>query len=222
MSSSATSIEAIIASLASRPHEPRVHNPYFADNHLDNARRRQNLRIFLSQILTEQSQPALLVCEAPGYRGCRLTGVPLCSRKIMLGASEGAGIFGRERGFRDTQDDGYDHILGEQSATIVWNELYALGISPLVWNAFPWHPHQPGLPLSNRKPSKAELRSGLPLLESVVSLTRSRRVLAIGRSAEFSLQCLGVAHEAARHPAHGGKASFITALQRFAHSLASP
>ncbi|UCG25887.1 MAG: hypothetical protein JSW55_07845, partial [Chloroflexota bacterium] len=62
-----------------------------------NAVRRANLRLYLSQIAA--AGPALLlVGEAPGYRGCRLTGVPFTSEAILL--DERIRPFGFPAGYR--------------------------------------------------------------------------------------------------------------------------
>ena len=73
---------------------------------------------------------ALLLMEAPGYRGCRLTGVPVTSRKVLLEGAPALDIFGRQAGFRDVADVGFERVYGEQSATIVWNTLSDLGALP--------------------------------------------------------------------------------------------
>ena len=63
----------------------------------------------------------LLVMEAPGYRGCRLTGVPVTSRKVLLEGVPALQIFGAAAGYRDVADAGFERVYSEQSATIVWN-----------------------------------------------------------------------------------------------------
>ena len=212
-------VERLIEQLAAAEHERRVYNPYRAGDHDNNARRRHNLRLYLLQALAKQPRPPLLVCEAPGYRGCRLTGIPLCSRRLLLDGVEELGAFGRARGYREPTDAAFADIQGEQSATIVWSELRALGMLPLIWNAFPWHPHRPDEPRSNRTPNAAELARGRVILARVIAIYQPQQIMAIGRSAQASLQALGIAHARARHPAHGGKRDFVASLRRFAAGL---
>ena len=51
--------------------------------HEENSIRRRNLLLYLRQM--ELLNPRiLLVGEAPGYQGCRLTGVPFTSEYILL------------------------------------------------------------------------------------------------------------------------------------------
>ncbi|MCY4525478.1 MAG: hypothetical protein OXB89_02620, partial [Anaerolineaceae bacterium] len=71
---------------------PQLFNQY--DSNADfNTLRRANLRRFLRDM--EQRRPqALLLFEAPGYRGCRLTGVPATSRRVLLEGVPSLGLFG--------------------------------------------------------------------------------------------------------------------------------
>lgn len=216
---SRTYLEGIIKQLAAGEHKQNVYNPYREGKDQNNAIRRHNLRLYLTQVLAGQLPPPLLVCEAPGYRGCRITGIPLCSRKLLLNGVDELGIFGRTHGYLEASDSAFQNIHGEQSATIVWNELRALGILPLIWNAFPWHPHRRNEPLSNRTPTKDELALGREILAQVIEQFHITQILAIGRSAQGSLRAMGISHVCARHPAHGGKQDFAASLRCFATSL---
>jgi hypothetical protein len=75
----------------------------------------------------------------------------------------------------------------------------------LLWNVVPTHPHRPGRPRSNRRPTRPEVEEGLPFLRQ---LARGRRVLAIGRLAEAVLGAPYV-----RHPSHGGACAFAAGLR---------
>ena len=216
----ATSIDRLIERLAAAENEHALCNPYRADDDEDNGRRRHNLRLYLGRALASEARGTLLVCEAPGYRGCRLTGIPLCSRRLLrqwAAAGDGASA----ARYLIPADRRFAGIEGEQSATIARGELRALGMRALIWNAFPWHPHRPGEPLSNRRPKAAELVLGRDVLAQLLALMAPRRVLAIGRSAQAVLRALDVAHDFARHPAHGGKGEFVASLRRFASAAES-
>jgi uracil-DNA glycosylase len=125
----------------------------------------------------------LLVGEAAGYRGARVSGIPFTSERQLTGTGP-----------------------AEATATIVQRTLAELGIEGdvVLWNLVPTHPHRPGEPASNRRPTRAEIVAARPFLDE---LARGRRVIAIGRLASRELGSPGV-----RHPSHGGAAAFRSGL----------
>jgi uracil-DNA glycosylase len=127
----------------------------------------------------------LLVGEAAGYRGARVSGIPFTSERQLTGSGP-----------------------AEASATIVHRMLDELGLEEhvLLWNVVPTHPHEPGVPESNRRPRAAEIEASRPFLEL---LATGRRVVPVGRVAEGALGITGI-----RHPAHGGAAEFRAGLAR--------
>jgi uracil-DNA glycosylase len=146
------------------------------------ALRRNRLREYFGR---RAEAPLLLVGEAAGYRGARVSGVPFTSERQLTGGGP-----------------------SEASATIVHRVLAELGLeeSVLLWNLVPTHPHRPGERNSNRRPTSAEVAAARSFLDE---LAVGRRVIAIGRMAESAL---GVA--AVRHPAHGGATEFRAGLRR--------
>ncbi|MDW8352042.1 MAG: uracil-DNA glycosylase, partial [Anaerolineae bacterium] len=158
----------------------------------------------LARYLRERRQaPIALIGEAAGYRGCRFTGIPFTC-EAQLGES------GNTR-YRTTSLRGnYD----ERSARCLWRAIGARS-DVIFWNAFPWHPHRPGQPLSNRRPSAAELRAGCFVLKLFLSWKQPERVIAVGRAAERALRTLGAPTIYVRHPSHGGRRGFESAI----HSL---
>lgn len=115
------------------------------------------LRERLARYLEERAAAKLLVVgEAPGYRGTRVSGIPLTSERQLTGAGP-----------------------AEATATIVHRVLSELGIEHdvLLWNVVPTHP---GSATSNRAPSRAEVEAARPFLDD---LARNRHVIPLGRIA---------------------------------------
>jgi uracil-DNA glycosylase family 4 len=153
-------VEGFVARLA----DARIgstHNQY-ADSPL----RRERLLGYLEE---RREAPILLVGEAPGYRGTRVSGIPLTSERQLTGVGP-----------------------AEATATIVHRTLAELGVADdvLLWNVVPTHP---GTETSNRAPTRAEIEQSAPFLDA---LARSRRVIAVGRIAHARLGGPFVRHPA--------------------------
>lgn len=203
-------IDDLIKTLSEVETDDGAYNEY-APPYPNNAIRRANLKLYL-QDMAERNPKTLMVMEAPGYRGCRLTGVPVTSRKIMLGGVPELDMFGVDKGFQNVDEVGFEKVYGEQSATIVWGTLAELGVVPFIWNTFPFHPHKKDLPLTNRKPRKPETRLGGEILQQVIDLWQFKQIIAIGNVAYDTLTELDIACVKVRHPAQGGKNDFVAGL----------
>lgn len=207
-------IAAFVTRLAKTELVGPVFNPYAArtsDPQLAaaNGIRRQNLRLYFGQMADARPR-LLLVGEAPGYRGCRLTGVPFTSEAIIVDQCKWP--FGTASGYRKTGERA--RVIKEATATMIWS---ALDDRPptLLWNAFPFHPHQPGQPESNRRPTKHELLLGAPFLTEVMALFRPQIIAAVGRCAAGALEQSGLNdYRLLRHPSHGGKKAFVAGLDQ--------
>lgn len=202
-------ISALVEQLAELPAQDGLFNPYAPWDDPRAAIRRANLTRYLHDML--QRRPAvLLLAEAPGYRGCALSGIPVTSERIMLRGIGKWGLFGA--GYEATS--GHPQGVAEMTATILWGALEQFAAQPpLIWNALPLHPYQHGHPHSNRTPTVRERRIGIPILARVMALFAPRTVLAVGRTAQQTLDEMGIAYIALRHPAQGGKAAFVQGLR---------
>jgi uracil-DNA glycosylase len=126
------------------------------------ALRRQRLRAYLER---HTDVALLLVGEAPGYRGARVSGLPFTSERQISGTGP-----------------------AEATATIVRRVLAELGLDALCWNVVPTHP---GTATSNRPPTRTEIQASRPFLEE---LAEDRRVIAVGRLAARITQAPYVRH----------------------------
>lgn len=187
---------------------PAVHNHYAGSGGPVRIRR-TNLRRYLEQ-MANRNPRVLLVGEAPGHRGCRLTGVPFTSEAILLRGVPNHDLFGRDNGYALT--DEREQVTAEQTATIVWDLLQTLHPLPLLWNALPFHPFRPGHLWSNRTPRVAELALGRPFLHHLLENFPIETVVAVGNKAAQALSRWDVSAHQVRHPSHGGKAQFTEEL----------
>jgi len=152
----------------------------------------------------------LLLGEAAGYQGAHVSGIPFTSERLLLaGEIPRVDVGGRRLSTRPRP-------WSEPSATTVWDTLHRLGRqdSTLLWNAYPWHPHRPGEPQSNRTPTPAERRAGLPVLEALLEAFPDVRCFAVGRNAEASLAEVGCQATPLRHPSMGGATQFRLGLRQ--------
>jgi uracil-DNA glycosylase len=164
--------------------------------------RRRNLYDYLSSF---SDQPAALVIgEAPGWRGCRFSGVPFTSEALLLTG---------ELPFQGRQSSRRQPPYAEASATIFWRVMRPYHTKFLVWNCFPYHPHQPGNPLSNRSLREGEIRAHMERLADLIAVLKPDQVIAVGKCAQNALAELGLPALPVRHPSHGGARQFTRSMQ---------
>src|SRR4051794_14427402 len=106
-------------------------------NQYRDARLAERLTRYLEE---REGAPLMLVGEAAGYRGARISGIPFTSERQLTGTGP-----------------------AEATATIVHRVLARLGIEDevLLWNVVPTHP---GDATSNRRPTRAEVEASAPFL----------------------------------------------------------
>jgi len=136
-----------------------TYNQYAGSPHL-----RERLDSYLE---ARREAGVVLVGEAAGYRGARVSGIPFTSERQLTGSGP-----------------------AEATATIVHRVLAELGVDDevLLWNVVPTHP---GSEISNRRPTRAEVEAAAPFLEE---LTRGRVAIAVGRLAAAALDAPYVRH----------------------------
>ena len=197
------SIEDFVTELTKQKNTSTVSNPYL------NQDIAENLRLYLGEMIKMTGKRVLLVGEAPGYKGCKITGIPFTS----------GNVFKR-----------FDHPLlneignqlrlatieSENTATIVWGYLSQKSDTPLFWNSFPFHPHPKDNENKNRAPTADEVEIGIDHLKRLHSIYKPELVAGIGgKGVECAQQAFPKeAIVYIRHPSFGGKAEFIDGMEK--------
>lgn len=143
--------------------------------------------------------------ENLGYRGGRRTGVPLTD-EIHLD------VMGRLFGNIELKRATRGPVVAERTAAVVWRVLSRIRRPVVLWNVFPFHPHEPNDPLSNRCHTSAERLITLPLFQILIEMFQPQRLVAIGRDAQLALKDINVPVTTVRHPSYGGQNEFIAGL----------
>jgi hypothetical protein len=141
-----------------------------------------------------------------GYRGGRRTGIPLTDEVHLARVSEAFGV----RLFQATAGP----PLSERTATLIAQVLRSIPQQVFFWNVFPFHPFEPGQPLSNRCHTREERERCLQFLLQILEMLQPRQVVAIGRDAEIALCKLKLAFNTVRHPSYGGQTEFIEGIEK--------
>jgi uracil-DNA glycosylase len=136
------------------------------NQYADSTLRRERLRRYLE---ARAEAEIVLVGEAAGYRGARVSGIAFTSERQLTGSGP-----------------------AEASATIVHRVLSRLGVEEdvLLWNVVPTHP---GTESSNRAPRREEVEAARPFLEEML---QGRAVIAVGRVAAAATGAPYVRHPA--------------------------
>ncbi|HEY0664688.1 MAG TPA: uracil-DNA glycosylase [Gallionella sp.] len=152
----------------------------------------------------------ILAGEAPGYQGCRYSGIAFTSERLL-----GEGAIPRIPA-PATRLSTRRLPFSEPSATIVWKTLYSMGIAErtILWNAMQLHPYRPDNLWSNRTPLPDEIKLGEPALRILIEAFPDARVVAVGKKSEGLLREMGIPIAGSvRHPANGGATEFAAGLK---------
>jgi uracil-DNA glycosylase len=137
----------------------------------------------------------IAVGEAAGYQGMRWSGIAFTSEfDLMRWGNPYRRSSRRARPWK------------EPSGTIVHGILEELDAERrvILWNTVPTHPHVPGKPLSNRRPTREEIAAGRVVVERLVAIVQPRVLVGVGR---IACAALPEAHYV-RHPAQSGATAF--------------
>lgn len=168
--------------------------------------RRRNLRSYLAAI-EQLETDTIWMGRDLGYRGGRRTGLALTDERSLpfLAASyPGATPSKATKG----------PVVAERTAAEIWAVLARLSRRPLLWNVFPFHPHDPDEPLSNRRFTRSELDSVNELNRELAAWLKIRRIICIGQDAASYAATFGVDVECVRHPSYGGVRDFRSGVAK--------
>jgi uracil-DNA glycosylase len=198
---SARRVRDFVDSLAAVPSTAVLRNPYRLE------RCRENLTAYLRAMLDRPGRRYLLVGEAPGWRGCAITGIPFTDERMLKSGTHPFLVTIRPLIKLDGR-------MKEATAHIVWSYLNQCDELPAFWNAVPFHPCLPDE--RNRAPTNAEIELGLPFLKAVHSILDPDLTIAVGKRADAALEKAGVeGYGVVRHPSNGGKTEFCSGLARY-------
>jgi uracil-DNA glycosylase len=189
---------------------PGLYNPYIDGCSHDSPTNAAAERVERLRQHLDCSPKVILVGEAPGYQGCRYSGVAFTSERLLV-----AGSIPRIPALTNRLTT-RRLPFSEPSATIVWRVLEELGAEAdaVLWNAVQLHPHQPGRPWSNRRPRAAEIAIGVPALELLRRAFPKATLVPVGQKADGILKSAGIrAAPCVRHPANGGAVRFAEELR---------
>lgn len=184
---------------------PNVFNPYSDTCALHDlpkaaALRRQNL-VSLLQSLLDLGCDTVWMGRDLGYRGGRRTGLALTDEAHLPWVTR---VYRGASAVRATSGE----AVAERTAAEIWGALPQLDIPPLLWNVFPFHPHEGGDGMSNRKFSVSELAQAEELNAQLFEGLGIRRAISIGQDAASYAQRFGLKVSTVRHPSYGGTSEF--------------
>jgi hypothetical protein len=166
--------------------------------------RRRNLELVLDAAISNGID-SIWVARDLGYRGGRRTGLALTDEIHLSWQSQ---LLATPPLIQATKGA----AMAERTANIVWRALRIIEHPIFLWNVFPFHPHEPGDPMSNRCHTKFERRAGQQFTLWLIETLKPKQVIAIGRDAQAAMVEFGIESAKIRHPSYGGQTDFLAGL----------
>jgi hypothetical protein len=166
--------------------------------------RRANLTLALEKALQVGVQ-SVVIGRDLGYRGGRRTGLALTDEPHL-------GAFSEMYGGLSIRRATMGPIVAERTAAMFWEIVSRLPAPVFTWNVFPYHPHEPGKPHSNRCHTRSERRQCRFALVDLLELLQPQLIIAVGNDAATGLADLGLDAVKVRHPSYGGKSDFVAGM----------
>jgi hypothetical protein len=170
----------------------------------DAPERRARALLHMLNAAAETDVDAIWIGRDLGYRGGRRTGLALTD-DIHLTVHATRWSVTIERPTTGS-------MVAERTAAVVWSMLASVTAHVFLWNVFPFHPHEPGDPFTNRSHGARERAVGETILAELILILRPRRVVCIGNdAARAALRLCGLADVVqVRHPSYGGQREFAS------------
>jgi hypothetical protein len=141
-----------------------------------------------------------------GYRGGRRTGIALTD-EMQLDTLE------RHFAFGGIMKATVGMPIKERTATEVWKIIREVNAKVFLWNIFPFHPYEPGNPMSNRRHTAREFSECKDLLSGLIEWLQPKRIIALGADAHKAVVQLGFTVSPVRHPSYGGHIEFAGTIR---------
>lgn len=168
--------------------------------------RRQNLSSYLSAV-ESMGVDTIWMGRDLGYRGGRRTGLALTDEHHL---SEMAQLYPGCNPRQATRSG----ALAERTAAEIWAAIRSVKSAPLLWNVFPFHPHDPDNPFSNRRFTNHELHKAEEFNNELIAWMNITRIIAIGQDAAHYAMRFGVQVIVIRHPSYGGVREFREGIRQ--------